>query len=285
LIPEKLARRYRVVSLFLIEESLTIAMEDPLNVLAIDEICAETGYDIEACVATLVTDGDNETFVLAYLQRALGVRPDVRLVHKKGFLFDAPAYLKESSRAELGSRAARWQREILEDASPVYYATFVDLSASAPGWRLVREGIVHRAVRVADGGRPGTLGTPSGIYRGERSDRLLRTYDTTVLDREPHTMEFVARKFAIGYLEAMWDAWDCTAQTASGLLTAVGDMGHDFAEAQFFIGRELEEIGDLEGALAAYAASARLDPGATFPWAGIERVYQRAARSGAAQPD
>jgi type IV pilus assembly protein PilB len=52
LIPEKLARRYRVVPLFLIKDNLTIAMEDPLNVLAIDDISAETGYDIEACVAT-----------------------------------------------------------------------------------------------------------------------------------------------------------------------------------------------------------------------------------------
>jgi type IV pilus assembly protein PilB len=52
LIPEKLARRYRVVPLFLIKQSLTVAMEDPLNVLAIDEISAETGYDIDACVST-----------------------------------------------------------------------------------------------------------------------------------------------------------------------------------------------------------------------------------------
>ncbi len=52
LVPEKLARRYRVVPLFRIRDTLTVAMEDPLNVLAIDELAAETGLDIDPCVAT-----------------------------------------------------------------------------------------------------------------------------------------------------------------------------------------------------------------------------------------
>jgi len=52
LVPEKIARRYRAIPLFRIRDSLTVAMEDPLNVLGIDEIAAETGLDIEPCVAT-----------------------------------------------------------------------------------------------------------------------------------------------------------------------------------------------------------------------------------------
>jgi hypothetical protein len=62
-------------------------------------------------------------------------------------------------------------------------------------------------------------------------------------------------------------------------------MGYDFAEAQFFVGKALEDVGDLDGALAAYAASARLDPGASYPWAGIERIYRQAAISGALHAD
>jgi hypothetical protein len=204
--------------------------------------------------ATLVTDGDNETFILAYLQQVLGYRPDVRLVHRKGFLFDAPAWIRHSSRDDLGRNSARWQREILSGSAAVYYATYSDLSVIAPGWSLEREGIVYRAVCAAGAPDP-ALG---------RSGSLLRAYDTSVLGRDPETMEFVSRKFAIGYLQAMWELNKTTRRTADDLLALICDMGHDFSEAQFFVGSKLEQAGDLQGALEAYRRSARLDPNA--PW-------------------
>ncbi len=52
LVPEKLARRYRVIPLFLIRDTLTVAMEDPLNVIAVDELGAVTGMDIDPCVCS-----------------------------------------------------------------------------------------------------------------------------------------------------------------------------------------------------------------------------------------
>jgi hypothetical protein len=104
----------------------------------------------------------------------------------------------------------------------------------------VREGIVYRAVQAE---APG-VETPD-----DRSTRLLVAYDKSVLRREPLAVEFIARKFAIGYLEAMWETWDCTAQSARGLLTDIENMGFDFAEAQSFVGLELEKAGELKGAL------------------------------------
>lgn len=52
LIPEKLARRYRTVPLFRIKDTLTVAMEDPLNVIAIDELGSVTGMEIDPCIST-----------------------------------------------------------------------------------------------------------------------------------------------------------------------------------------------------------------------------------------
>jgi hypothetical protein len=212
--------------------------------------------------ATLVTDGDNETFILAYLQQALGLRPDVRLAHRKGFLFDAPAWIRHSSRDDLGRNSARWQREILSGDGPVYYATYSNLSAIAPGCSLEREGIVYRVVGAGET----TDSVPS------RNGQLLRAYDTSVLSRSPETMEFVSRKFAIGYLEAMWELKNTTHRAAGDLLDSIRHMGHDFSEAQFFVGSQLELAGDLPGALQAYKRSARLDPNAPYSRDAITRL-------------
>jgi type IV pilus assembly protein PilB len=50
-IPEEMARRNRVVPVFAIADSLTLAMSDPLDVLAIDEVQAYTGMRVEPVLA------------------------------------------------------------------------------------------------------------------------------------------------------------------------------------------------------------------------------------------
>jgi type IV pilus assembly protein PilB len=50
-IPAETARRYTVLPIFLIGNTLTLAMADPLNIIAIDEIKYQTGCDIKRAVA------------------------------------------------------------------------------------------------------------------------------------------------------------------------------------------------------------------------------------------
>jgi len=53
MIPEKLARRYGAVPIrFIDENTLLVAMVDPTNVFAIDDLRMMTGYDIKPCIAT-----------------------------------------------------------------------------------------------------------------------------------------------------------------------------------------------------------------------------------------
>lgn len=52
IVPERVARQYKIIPLFKIEDILTIAMADPLNVLAIDEIKAHVGHEIEPVITT-----------------------------------------------------------------------------------------------------------------------------------------------------------------------------------------------------------------------------------------
>jgi type IV pilus assembly protein PilB len=62
LIPEKLARAYTALPLFKIGNALTVAMADPLNLIAVDDLRTKTGYEIEPAIATedkIVSSLDN----------------------------------------------------------------------------------------------------------------------------------------------------------------------------------------------------------------------------------
>jgi type IV pilus assembly protein PilB len=52
LIPEELARRHRLIPLFKIGTTLTVAMSDPLDIHALDEIKSKTKTDVEIAVST-----------------------------------------------------------------------------------------------------------------------------------------------------------------------------------------------------------------------------------------
>ncbi|TAN61967.1 type II secretion system protein GspE, partial [bacterium] len=52
MVPEELARKHQVMPVLKIGNSLTLAMYDPLNLFAIDELRNKTGFDIDPAVAT-----------------------------------------------------------------------------------------------------------------------------------------------------------------------------------------------------------------------------------------
>jgi len=51
-IPEKIARRYKIIPLFKIEDVLTVAMSDPLDIISIDDISRVAGCKVEAVIAS-----------------------------------------------------------------------------------------------------------------------------------------------------------------------------------------------------------------------------------------
>jgi len=54
LVPESLARRYQLIPLFKIGNSLTLAMADPHNIHALDEVMLKTGCEVETVASTEV---------------------------------------------------------------------------------------------------------------------------------------------------------------------------------------------------------------------------------------
>jgi len=228
--------------------------------------------------SVLVVDGDNETFITGYLQLAQGKRPDVTIVHRKGYLFEAPDYLTGSSRQDLPQNIKRWQREILDSRREVYYATYTDLAA-AGDWRLEREGIIFKAVRqnmIRPAAGSNATGRPDRSFARpiDRSRAWLVSCDLDILARQPGQLDFIVRKFAIGYLQSRWDFDRAVKPTGriDHLLVAIKTMGYDFAQARYLIGFELEKQGRYWEACDEYLAAARLDPQSPFPRQALDRL-------------
>ena len=51
LVPERIERQYKLVPLFKIGNTLTIAMSDPLDLVALDEVKSATGLEVEVVVS------------------------------------------------------------------------------------------------------------------------------------------------------------------------------------------------------------------------------------------
>lgn len=242
--------------------------------------------------AVLVVDGDNESFITAYLVRCLGMRPDVRVFHRRGYVFPAPFYIKRSSRGDLAANSRRWQREILSAGEPVYYSSYADLSPF--GFRLEREGILFRAWRIdAGGGNPPTgrsyqaplqavhRARSAPVGRGwERARILIASYDTDLLDADPRHLDFLTRKIALAYLQARREYLLGHGDTdgAARTLDLMGRMGYDVSQVQYLIGVDRERGGRLEEARVRFLQAARLDPKAPLPWRALVRVNGKLSR-------
>src|SRR5207245_9390256 len=120
--------------------------------------------------STLVLDGDNETFLTAYATRLDHLRRDVKLVHRRGYIFGDPYHLRSVPRSRWVEVAHRVDLARLEVVNrPVYYATPpADLEAA--GVRFLPAGLVHRAI-LSDRRRH-VPGATRGCDVGEPSDWL-----------------------------------------------------------------------------------------------------------------
>lgn len=72
LVPIDIARRYQVLPLSRSGASLTVAVADPTNVFAMDDIKFMTGFNIEPVLAS-------ETSIIAGIERAYGAKPEQNL--------------------------------------------------------------------------------------------------------------------------------------------------------------------------------------------------------------
>jgi len=94
LIPERIAKQYRIIPLSLIGDTLTVALADPLNIVAIDDLRAVTGYTLNLVLST-------EEDILRAIDSQYGTKvqeTDINSILREGCREDAEA--EDSSPAE-----------------------------------------------------------------------------------------------------------------------------------------------------------------------------------------
>jgi type IV pilus assembly protein PilB len=82
LVPESLARRYQLIPLFKISNTLTVAMADPHNIHALDEVMLKTGCEVDPVIST-------EVQIRRALDQYYGVSGSIKDIIK-GFAEEGP---------------------------------------------------------------------------------------------------------------------------------------------------------------------------------------------------
>jgi len=206
--------------------------------------------------ATLVVDGDNETFLSAYLVRHEGLRPDLTIVHRRGCVFGDANGLERLPRAEWASRARAADLERIADPARAVYFAGAPADLEEAGVRFRAEGLIARALpsRAAASSTGAVVAAwtpPPSWPRG-----------TDLLGGHPERFDYVTRKIAISYSDA-----------AARALLAAGDLegavswyedaaavGFDMPEAHWNVAVTAAAAGNPDRALEALLAAHALAP-------------------------
>ncbi len=207
--------------------------------------------------ATLIVDGDNESFLTLYAQFC-GSRRDVTLVHRKGYLFSAPRWLQHADPRYREQRSTQWVEQVAAESVGRVFTNVPGLTANQQ-----RFGVVF-ALSAKTPPRDARL-TLAGI-------------DTGLCRRDPSRLDFLARKAAMTYLQVRLDDSNAM-QTAA----QIDRFGFDMAPAQFVVGTLAESRGDLVAAYDAYRRALALDPRAPLPARALQRLTRLAEREAGGQ--
>ncbi|MGE5175130.1 MAG: protein O-mannosyl-transferase family [Hyphomicrobiales bacterium] len=214
--------------------------------------------------ATLVLDGDNESFLAAYATRVQGERPDLRLIQRRGYLFGDAYGLAGAPRARWAEIADRKDRErIVANRSPVYFAS-PPAGLIGSGIRFAQRGIVYRAEGPAEADAPdvaegagGAIVDPDGWQLPARWPR-----STDLLPGGPARYDYVTRKMAVTYSDAaarwLWDRGRL--DEALPWFEDAARVGYDFPGAHVNLATAAAATGDPDRALDEFLRAATLAP-------------------------
>jgi type IV pilus assembly protein PilB len=137
LIPPETAHKYQIVPLSRAGATLTIAMTDPTNVFAMDDIKFMTGYNVEPVVAS-------ETAVLDAILRYYPANQPAARAEKKAAPLPAQANLTNAATLEMVSKALEETAaivdddvEVLEELEQIDVSSLERQGGEAPVIRLV----------------------------------------------------------------------------------------------------------------------------------------------------
>ncbi|HEY2924511.1 MAG TPA: DUF2723 domain-containing protein [Candidatus Eisenbacteria bacterium] len=244
--------------------------------------------------ATLVLDGDNETFLTAYLSQVENFRSDLDFVNRRGHVFGDPYGLRGVPRSKWGAIQHRVDMErLMKSSAPIYYTSPPTEMVQA-GVRFENEGLVYRATlpgatearanrrappqpapshRAGEDQRPEvTHGPPMHLAAWPRS--------TDLLPGGPERYDYVTRKLAITYsavrAQALWDAERY--QDALPWFEDAARVGFDFPAARMNLAVAAAAAGKPEVTLVELLAALKLAPYDPEPSARLAVLFAVAGR-------
>ena len=211
--------------------------------------------------AILITEGDDAAFVLDYLVRIEGLRPDVTLYNRMGRGTDVLDW-SEYALPPLRREQLRWRREaaLARGGRPLFY--FVPRRSPISGWVFVPAGLVYRLQAPDD-----STGVAPQIEMGNAL--------ATGFFRDPWVRKIQSNYYFMAGEERLW-AEDRAGATAAYEQAAA--IAFDSRTARFNVALKLFEVGELDRAMDHAAAAAAIDPWQATPYrlmAHIEREQGR----------
>jgi len=230
--------------------------------------------------ATLILDGDNETFLAAYLSRVEGVRTDLALVNRRGHVFGDPYGLAGVPRSKWTEIQHRVDLERLKSArAPVYYATPPE-DLVRVGVRFQNEGLVYRAILASEGGLGATRGDKGSGGSRMASNAAVWPRSTDLLPGGPERYGYVERKLAITYsaarAQALWEAERY--EDAFPWFEDAARVGFDFPAARMNLAVAAAASGKPEVTLTELVAAMKLAPYDPEPPARLAVLFAVAGR-------
>ncbi len=226
--------------------------------------------------ATLILEGDNETFLTAYVSRIEGYRTDVTLVNRRGYVFADPYGLRAIPRSQWTEIQHRVDMERLRSSpAPVYYA--------APPADLVQAGVHFDdkgLVYLATLGTPDAVahGMPDALAHGAPNAAWPRSSD--LLPGGPERYDYVTRKLAISYSGAraqmLWEEGKYA--EALPWFEDAARVGFDFPAARMNLAVAAAAAGKAEVTLSELLAALKLAPYDPEPSARIAVLFAVAGR-------
>ena len=211
--------------------------------------------------AILITEGDDAAFVLDYLLRIEGLRPDVTLYNRMGRGTDVLAW-SEYALPPLRRERLRWRREaaLARGERPLFY--FVPRRSPISGWVFVPAGLVYRLQASDD-----STGTAPQI---EMVNAL-----ATGFFRDPWVRKIQSNYYFMAGEERMWDGDQVAAAAAYEQAAAIA---FDSRTARFNVALKLFEVGELDRAMDHAAAAAAIDPWQPTPYRLMARIEREQGR-------